>query len=201
HPQRHGGCNLAFSPDGAQLATVTDLHGPGPELGALLKIWDVKTWQETLSIDLPDRGRGLDFSPDGARLVTTGFGGYVVVWDPVTGQRLFSLTSGESDEITDAAFSPDGSRLLTSSPVGARLWDLDARVELFTFAGHKRKVTAVAFNPDGTRIATGSLDGVIRIYTTDIDELIGIAESRLTRWFTQEECQRFLHTDTCPPRP
>ncbi|MEJ2305271.1 MAG: protein kinase, partial [Anaerolineales bacterium] len=39
HPQRHGGCNLAFSPDGAQLATVTDLHGPGPELGALLKIW------------------------------------------------------------------------------------------------------------------------------------------------------------------
>jgi WD40 repeat protein/serine/threonine protein kinase/DNA-binding SARP family transcriptional activator len=201
HPQRHGGCNLAFSPDGARLAAVTDLHGPGPELGALLKVWEVETWQEILSIDLPDRGRGLDFSPDGAQLVTTGFGGYVIVWDPITGQRLFSLTSGESDEITDAAFSPDGSRLLTSSPVGARLWDLDTRVELFALAGHKRKVTAVAFSPDGARIATASLDGVIRIYTTDIDELIGIAESRLTRWFTQEECQRFLHIDTCPPRP
>jgi WD40 repeat protein/serine/threonine protein kinase/DNA-binding SARP family transcriptional activator len=201
HPQRHGGCNLAFSPDGALLATVTDLHGPGPELGALLKNWDVETWQETLSIDLPDRGRGLDFSPDGAQLVTTGFGGYVIVWDPITGQRLFSLTSGESDEITDAAFSPDGSRLVISGPMGARLWDLDTRMELFMLAGHKRKVTAVAFNPDGTRIATGSLDGAIRVYTTDIDELIGIAESRLTRWFTPEECQQFLHTDTCPPPP
>lgn len=201
HPQRHGGCNLAFSPDGARLATVTDLHGPGPELGALLKVWEVETWQETLCVDLPDRGRGLDFSPDGAQLVTTGFGGYVIVSDPITGRRLFSLTSGESDEIRDSAFSPDGSRLITSSPVGARLWDKNTRVELFTLTGHKRTVTAVAYNPDGTRIATASLDGVVRIYTTDIDELIGIAESRLTRWFTQEECQRFLHTEVCPPQP
>jgi WD40 repeat protein/serine/threonine protein kinase/DNA-binding SARP family transcriptional activator len=201
HPQRHGGVNVTFSPDGARLAVVTDLHGPGPELGALLKVWDVKTWQETLSIDLPDRGRGLDFSPDGAQLVTTGFGGYVIVWDPLTGQRLYSLTSADTDEIGDAAFSPDGSRLVISGPVGARVWDLNSRTELFTLAGHKRGVSAVAFNPEGARIATAGFDGVVRVYTTDIDELIGIAESRLTRWFTQEECQRFLHTDTCPPPP
>jgi WD40 repeat protein len=201
HPQRHGGCSLAFSPDGALLAAVTDLHGPGPELGALLKVWDVETWREILSVDLPDRSDGLAFSPDGAQLVTTGFGGYVIVWDPITGQRLYALTSADTDELCDAAFSPDGSRLVVSGPVGAGVWDLKSRTELFTLTGHQRKVTAMAFNPEGTRIATGSLDGAIRVYTTDIDELIGIAESRLTRWFTQEECQQFLHTDTCPPPP
>ena len=36
------------------------------------------------------------------------------------------------------------------------------------------------------------------IYVLDIDEPIAIAKSRLTRWWTVDECQKYLHTDTCP---
>jgi hypothetical protein len=38
----------------------------------------------------------------------------------------------------------------------------------------------------------------VYIYVLSLDELVGIAESRLTRSLTEEECQEFLRMDACP---
>ena len=49
----------------------------------------------------------------------------------------------------------------------------------------------MAYSPDGQRIATAGADGIVQIYTTDMDELLQIAESRVTRQLTVEEKERY----------
>ena len=46
---------------------------------------------------------------------------------------------------------------------------------------------SAVYSPDGKRIATAGRDGIVQIYTTDINELLQIAESRVTRQLTAEE--------------
>jgi WD40 repeat protein len=58
-----------------------------------------------------------------------------------------------------------------------------------------------AFSPDGTRLVTAGRDGTARVYLLDVDELVRLAASRLTRWFTLDECRQYLHVEQCPPRP
>ena len=62
-------------------------------------------------------------------------------------------------------------------------------------------LTQVAFSPDGTRLATGGFEGRARIYALDLEDLTELAETRLTRGLTTEECQKFLHVETCPSEP
>jgi hypothetical protein len=50
-------------------------------------------------------------------------------------------------------------------------------------------------------IATASGDGTARIYLLRVEELIALAKSRVTRAFTSQECQKYLHVDQCPPLP
>jgi WD40 repeat protein len=82
-----------------------------------------------------------------------------------------------------------------------RLWDLATGQELITLPGHTGRVNGLAFSPNGTRLASSSFDGTTRVYTLDLGELVALAHSRLTRWFTADECQQYLHLDACPPEP
>jgi hypothetical protein len=58
----------------------------------------------------------------------------------------------------------------------------------------------LAFSPDGTRLAYTAADATVRVLALDIDDLIHLARSRLTRSWTQEECETYLHRETCPTR-
>lgn len=40
-----------------------------------------------------------------------------------------------------------------------------------------------------------------RVYILPIDELLTLAQSRLTRTWTEEECRQYLHVETCPTWP
>jgi WD40 repeat protein len=97
-----------------------------------------------------------------------------------------------------ATFSPDGRRVATASRDGtAKVWEASTGAELLTLYGDGAGVGSVAFSPDGTRLAVGG-DNAARIYTLRIEDLVVLARSRLTRWWTPEECQRFLHQPDCP---
>ncbi|MGH9261545.1 MAG: hypothetical protein ACRD08_16900 [Acidimicrobiales bacterium] len=39
---------------------------------------------------------------------------------------------------------------------------------------------------------------VLRLRASDLDDLIAIAESELTRSLTDEECQQYQHVERCP---
>ena len=64
-----------------------------------------------------------------------------------------------------AAFSPDGSRIVTASAdKTARIWDAASAKEIAVLRGHDGDVSSAAFSPDGSRIVTASEDKTARIW-------------------------------------
>ena len=78
---------------------------------------------------------------------------------------------------------------------------MDSGRELITLAAHSGAVCSVAWTPDGKRLLSGGADGIIQVYAMDIDLLMSLARSRVTRNLTPEECQKYLHLDEVPPIP
>jgi hypothetical protein len=75
------------------------------------------------------------------------------------------VLAGHTDVIFSAAFSPDGSRIVTASADRtARVWDAYTGAVLVTLSGHSDAVSAAAFSPDGARIVTASWDKTARVW-------------------------------------
>jgi WD40 repeat protein len=204
HPDGIGVTRVAYSPDGARLAATIDARSvaDNPQGGRpQFSVWDLPSGQELYTVTgLPDRAWALAFSPDGTKLAVGSEGDFVKVYDAASGEESLSL-AGHTGTVVTVAFSPDGARLATGGDDLPRLWDLTTGQELATFPGHEGMVNGLAFSPDGSRLASSSLDGTTRVYAVDVDDLVVLARSRLTRWFTPAECQQYLHMDTCPAEP
>ncbi|MFN9994038.1 MAG: WD40 repeat domain-containing protein, partial [Phycisphaerales bacterium] len=81
-----------------------------------------------------------------------------------SGKEL-AILRGHEFVVTSAAFSPDGTRVVTASwDNTARGWDAQCGKELAILRGHEGEVTTATFSPDGTRVVTASLDGTARIW-------------------------------------
>ncbi|MFD0487534.1 WD40 repeat domain-containing protein [Saccharopolyspora spinosporotrichia] len=194
HPNNHGELRqsgtsaLAFSPDGAVLAT----GGQGE-----LALWSHRTRiaelgspQETAAYS------ALGFAPDGKRLAAGRENGQIEVWD-TTGRVRIAATSGTGARITDVEFtgqilavargttvelwdtalrqrtgelpggfgtvwelalSPDGRTLALATDNGIVLWDLGTNTRLPELPQPRGPVNEVAFSPDGSRIAAARPD-------------------------------------------
>jgi WD40 repeat protein len=83
-------------------------------------------------------------------------------------------TAAHADErawVTSAAFSPDGTQVVTANNDGmARRWSVTTGRPLNAPLVHHGAVTAVAFSPDGTRIVTASRDGTARVWSAATGE-------------------------------
>jgi len=127
--------------------------------------------------------------------------GVVTVWNVSSDRKLLQL-SGHAGLIPRLVFSQDETRLASASFDGfAKVWDVKTGQELATLYGNTSNVFGVSFSPNGTRLATAGGDGTARIYTLQMQDLIKLARSRVTRSLTPEECQKYLHIETCPPTP
>ena len=66
---------------------------------------------------------------------------------------------------TTASFSPDGTRILTTSDDGtARIWDAADGRATATLRGHDQGLTFAAFSPDGKTVVTTSKDKTARVW-------------------------------------
>jgi WD40 repeat protein len=75
-------------------------------------------------------------------------------------QTAVVVQSGHSAGISAGVFSPDSSRILTSSLDGTlRLWETATGREILTLNGHKGAVLSAAYLPDGKHAISGSADG------------------------------------------
>jgi eukaryotic-like serine/threonine-protein kinase len=75
------------------------------------------------------------------------------------------VLSGHGDIVLSAAYSPDGTRIVTASAdKSARIWDASTGAQLAILTGHGSSVYAAAYSPDGSRIVTASDDKTARIW-------------------------------------
>lgn len=190
---------IAFSPDGQRLASA---NSDGAH------VWNATTGEKLLSFTGHGEGvrtSGIAFSPDGRWLASAGNDAAVRVWDAATGAELFVLT-GHTASTFGVAFSPDGQLLATSSVDRTiKLWQLPGKgkaiAEPLTLQGNSGAVYRVAFSPDGSQLAAAGRNPVARVYALRVEDLVAIAQARVTRALTKEECQKFLHVDECPSSP
>lgn len=149
--------DVAFSPDGTTLATVSK--------DQTVVLWNTR--QRTRRAT-PNTGnpwpRAVAFSPDGRLLATAGDDRTIVLWNPDTAAEVGRVT-GDQQRIKDLAFSPDGHTLAAAGDDGTvTLWDLDHRTTITRLVGGDGSVHTVAFSPDGRTVATGAADGSIALW-------------------------------------
>lgn len=98
----------------------------------------------------------LAVSPDGRRVAVFTSDGIDVI-DGLSGGRVAAVPTGKK-RLQAAAFSPDGSRLLTQDAGGvATLWDTERGEAVGS--GHDGRAEAFRFSPDGRRLALLGRDG------------------------------------------
>jgi hypothetical protein len=143
------------------------------------------------------------FTPDGSQLVVGGYDGHVNIFDFAKlragvdeRQAVVHSIAAHEAFILSATVSPDGTMLFSRAwdePV--RLWDLETGESLGEFGAldpANKYPPAAAFHPTEPWLYASVGDSQIAIYTLDTDELVEIARSRLTRSFTEDECQLYL---------
>lgn len=195
--------DIAFSPNSKLLAiTISSGFTTGQ-----VSVWDATTGLLLFHLFADQIAPlGLAFSPDGKSLAVGYADNMVRVWDvsSMEGEaQPFLLLRGHSNLVWRVAFSPNGTRLATaSSDWTVKLWNMspgpEQGQEITTLPGHTAEVSAISFSPDGKYLASSSWDGTVRVYFTQLEDLIAYAKTRVTRTLTTEECQKYLHMNTCP---
>ena len=199
HPDRFGITSLAFSPDGRYLATASDNTGLKFQ-DIFANIWDATSGKELSAISDQrslDYVWDLTFSPDGRRVATGSRNGSLRIWNAKTGEELLNLP-GHGEKIFGVNFSRDGKYLVTASTDGTvKVWDAHSGKGLRVYSSQNSQFFDATFTPDGKYVIASS-DGIVYGFVFDTQELIRLAESRLTRWFYLDECRQYLHLEECP---
>jgi len=182
----------AFTPDGRYFAT-------GGEAG-VIRIWAVQTGRQVAQLpNRLDRVLALAYDRTGTSLVAAVRGNHAFVWDvdaPAT-----PLPLSHPDDVVDAAFSPDGTFVVTSTDGGdARVWDRLSGRLLMDLPRLTGGIVSARFTADSRSVMVSSspeLAVVVSTYACDVcrapDDLVAVARSRTTRALTASERRTYLH--------
>jgi WD40 repeat protein len=87
------------------------------------------------------------------------------LYEALSANREHSVLAGHGVPVLQAAFSPDGSRIVTASAdKTARVWDAATGKALAVLRGHDDLVSSAEFSPDGKYIVTASRDQTARLW-------------------------------------
>jgi WD40 repeat protein len=98
---------------------------------------------------------GIDYSPDGKFVASSGSDGAVRLWDVATRKEVLTL-SGHTGRVAGVAFGLRGELLVSGGTDGTlRVWEVATGRQLKSIA-HKEPVTTVAIHRDGKIVGCGS---------------------------------------------
>jgi WD40 repeat protein len=133
--------HVAFSPDGARLATLS--YGQ-------LRLWNTQTGALVKEVTQNTLASGqMAFQPDGKMLVIASRGG-LQWWEPETGKLLGVTEIGGDHYNPVLTFSIDGQRLFASFGNIVKVWDTATRQEIMTLPStYPERIAALGFTPEG----------------------------------------------------
>jgi WD40 repeat protein len=169
--------SVAYSPDGSRIVTASR--------DGTVRIWDGVDGRELLLIPAsmwmgraagrPISAGSARFSPDQSRIVIGSGDGGVHECDAVSGQEVL-VWGAHNGPVTAAAYSPDGTRLVTASleqmrpmdgtwPGTAKVWDaMDGSQLMVLEAGGWGRVFDASYSPDGQRVVAAAEDRTARVW-------------------------------------
>lgn len=165
-------------------------------------VWDVAS-ARAVSAPAPEVGlTAAALRPDGLVVLTGGPDGVTRAWSAATGEALEAPFLQGSSTVRSISHSAGGDRIATASDDGfIRLWDATTGDLLLRWPAHDAGATDVAFSDDGRFLVSTGADGTTRVYVAQIEDLVTLAQSRVSRSLTESECRRFLHLAACPDDP
>ncbi len=188
--------SLAFSRDGTKLASVgAEGYSVSWASGSfslstpdrLIRLTDVKTGRELMTLPYARGVKELAFSPDGETVAFTGLG-EIRLWNTRTGDEqeitLAELKPGmplnDIPTIVALAFSPHGTWLVSGTQDGKiQMWDVATGGALTVFAEPTEqenlgRISALAFSPDGALLAAGTRSHIQLWVVDTADKLFSI---------------------------
>lgn len=152
---------LAFSPDGATLATG---HDDGS-----VRLWDARTQKLVGQIEAhPEAVSAIAFDPTGKCFATAGEDRTVRVWDADSHSKKSDLVS-HTDRVPALAWSADGSLLVSAGwDTSARVWKVGNPDPLMLLNTHADQVVALAFAPSGKLLATADSDHDLHLWSDPV---------------------------------
>ena len=200
-----GGWTTAkFGPAGRQIVACRNTLGKP----RALVILDVKTGQEKIKLNELERRvhTTVAFSSQG-KLILTSLArklevvankrrkqvrpitsitrmraGMVIIWNSDTKKEVARIP--HADGVRFAAFSPDGTLLVTASDdATARVWESTTGRPVTSILRHYQQLRHAAFCPNGEFVATASDDGTARVWDARTGESVAIFQhpDRVTR--------------------
>ena len=164
-PKIHSGgqYEITWSPDGSQLAAITE-H--------TLEIWNAISGVQIRAVNLPGdhtvRGRKqqkwplVAWSPAGAKLATCDRMNFVQIWDAATGDLLLQLDGGNSTHAT-LVWSRKGDSLALATEESVNVWDATSGARVLQTQNGVIGNFA-AFSPDLDRGVIATLAGQIEMW-------------------------------------
>ena len=138
----------------------------------------------------------LCFSHSGNILAFGDESGEVILWD-VPNNLIFTDLSAHYSRVSTIEFSQDDALMLTTSrDKTVKIWDLNYINDLpIVLKDYSDWVWTATFSPDAQQVVTAGGDHVLRIYPTQVDNMIDALCTGAQRNMTQKEWARFVGED------
>jgi WD40 repeat protein/serine/threonine protein kinase/DNA-binding XRE family transcriptional regulator len=184
---------LVFSsPDGSLIVTFD--QAPDTEAQPIIRLWDAATGKKIHEL-MGHHGRifGGIFSLDGKNILSSSADGSVKIWDVASGKELRTLSNFNGLPFS-LTLSPNGKLLAVElSNLHTSLYEFPSGQELLDLPGWW-----ASFSPDSRHLTLGSPNEEMTYgFDLELNDLVNLAESRVTRTLSEAECQKYLHTSSC----